>query len=1245
VDVIKKYVLTVLRMVNNPRIVFLLLMVVLMGFGPIYMYYTWSESRKETSERALKIAETAKAGFLNGAIKELVGSPNIIQEPPYKDVKAALEELIKINRDIRFAYIFGKANDKLYFIVDSEKVGSKDYSPPGQVYTEAKKEHFQPFIDGKSAIVGPQIDRWGTWVSALVPIEDTETGRVIAVLGMDYPANTWNNFAFYQTLQAGIIVSFVFLLLMAFYVVINRNVVLKNERNKLNLANEKIEKAKKNFDNFFNTINDMVIILNMEGKIIDINNTVCKRLEYTEEELIGKSGLMVHPENRREEVGKIIADMLAGKAEYFSGSLMAKNDKKMQVETRAFLEEWNGEPALIVVSKDVSEIKKSEEKFSKAFHSGAVLMTIFKVGNGEYIDVNDEFLNTLGFTREEVIGKNFGDLKIFRDKEQRTAIFKEIETDGKVSEVEVLITGRDDLSHTVIFNADLINIADEPCLLTTMKDITKRKETEEALRESEERFRALIENSYDIIYTLTADGLFTFVSPAWTILLGHPVNYVEGKSFVPFVNEDDVPKCFSFMQKVIETGQRQEGVEYRVKHMDGSWCWHTSSAVPSLDKSGKIIGIIAVARDITKQRQDELELMREKEKAETANVAKSQFLANMSHEIRTPMNGVIGFLQLLQQTALDETQDEYVREGISSSKVLLGLINDILDFSKIEAGKLSMEKIKFNMRVAVEDSVSTLMPKAEEKGLLLHSFIKANVPEEVLGDPARLRQILNNLISNAVKFTSEGEVAVNLEMLEEVDNIATIRFKVADTGIGISKDACEKLFKPFTQADSSTTRKFGGTGLGLAISKELVNMMEGDIGVESIKGKGSTFLFTAKFEILNRRNEAISTESRNLKNMKVLIVDDNKSNQKITRSYLEEYGINVLEAENGENAIAELLKYANNDDRIEVVISDYQMPGMSGYELASAIKASPLISDTRLILLTSASQKGDALKAKGKGFEAYLSKPIKRDELLGCVKLVTGLKEEKENNQAIITKYTHKEVEMSQKPRILLAEDNVINQKVFVAMLKNKGFTCDIVENGKEAYRSCNINNYDIVFMDCQMPVMDGYEATGKIRGAEAGNRHTRIIAMTANAMEGDREKCLKAGMDDYLSKPIDFEVMFKMIEENTHHDDIRKTHFDFIDNSMEVFIANTRLGMDDAKEIFNDYINSIPNMLKNFEQAIESDDFESLSRWSHQFKGSSGNLQINEIYQLAIKLEEAANNKDKSNCEKIFLEIKKLFE
>jgi two-component system sensor histidine kinase/response regulator len=651
-----------------------------------------------------------------------------------------------------------------------------------------------------------------------------------------------------------------------------------------------------------------------------------------------------------------------------------------------------------------------------------------------------------------------------------------------------------------------------------------------------------------------------------------------------------------------------------------------------------------------KQSSDEMAILNKdleisRERAYDANIAKGMFLANMSHEIRTPMNGIIGFLQLLKNTEVNETQSDYVREAICSSEVLLCIINDILDLSKIEAGKLSMEKIKFNIRSTVKDAVSSFKPKVDEKGLLLYSSIKSNVPEEIMGDPARLRQILNNLLSNAIKFTAVGEVAVNLEVIEETDNIVTLRFEVKDTGLGINKEVISKLFKPFTQATISTTREFGGTGLGLAISKELASMMEGDIGVESIEGNGSTFFFTAKFEIINKTKEGISTNLGKLKNMKVLIVDDNKRSQNIIRSYLEDFGVQVVEALSGERAITELLIQGSSENPIDVVISDYQMKGMSPYELSSTIRGFTSIRNTRLILLIDLAQKEDDLKAKKFGFDAYLTKPIKRDELLDLVITVTSLEKKASNNNVIITKDTQKELQKNNTPRILLAEDNIINQKVVVAMLQNRGLTCDIAKDGDEAYKACLSKKYDIVFMDCQMPVMDGYEATLKIRRAEIGRGRTKIIAMTANAMEGDREKCIESGMDDYISKPIDFELMYKMIEISTYREAEGKRNFDFMERSLVKFVSHTGITMDYAKELFSDYLDSIPHMLKSIEDAMESEDLETLHRYAHQLRGSSGNLRINEIYELSTRLEQSALDNDKGNCEKELSDIKKLFE
>lgn len=640
------------------------------------------------------------------------------------------------------------------------------------------------------------------------------------------------------------------------------------------------------------------------------------------------------------------------------------------------------------------------------------------------------------------------------------------------------------------------------------------------------------------------------------------------------------------------------------------------------------------------QIEQELELSRKT--AETANVLKSQFLANMSHEIRTPMNGILGFLDLLNQSNLSSEQREYVKEARSASEVLLYLINDILDSSKIEAGKLTMEKISFQIRTAVEDAVSMLAPKAGEKHLELHTLIKSNVPEEVLGDPARLRQVLNNLISNAVKFTEKGEITVSVETVEKKEKYSLVKFEVRDTGIGIKEDDIEKLFKPFSQADASTTRKFGGTGLGLAISREIVKMMDGDIGVESIWGEGSNVYFTARFEVVEQGPVKVY-EYGKLDNVNILIVDDSTSNRMILKSYLQEVGCIVHEAEAAEKAVTTLLSNVNTGKDMGIVLMDYCMPGMNGYELAAVVQAMPYFKDTKLIMMTSAGLKGEAAKAKEHGFAGFIAKPVRRDELLKCVSIVLGLRKETEKNESLITRYTVKENTLALKPKILLVEDNEMNRKLVSQVLKTKGITCDIAVDGHEALKACAEKDYDIVLMDCQMPIMDGYESTAKIREAEGATKHTTIIAMTANAMEGDREKCLNVGMDDYISKPINFEVMLNMIKEYTKTKHSWAGYPDFLNGNIEELVAVTGISEQEANEIFIDFINSLPGILVRMVEALDKEDFLQLSKVAHELKGSSGNLHLTVLYQLALEVEKNAVDCKKEECKRLIKEIKQI--
>ncbi|HWQ41408.1 MAG TPA: response regulator, partial [Desulfosporosinus sp.] len=641
------------------------------------------------------------------------------------------------------------------------------------------------------------------------------------------------------------------------------------------------------------------------------------------------------------------------------------------------------------------------------------------------------------------------------------------------------------------------------------------------------------------------------------------------------------------------------------------------------------------------KRAAELEIA--KEQAEAANVLKSQFLANMSHEIRTPINGLMGFLELLRISNSSTEHKEYIREAKSASETLLYIINDILDFSKIEAGKLMLENSCFKIRTAIEDAVSLQVPKAAEKNIVLLTMINANVPEEVMGDSHRLRQILNNFIGNAVKFTHRGEISVTVDCIESENDIGILKFSVQDTGIGISQEDIQKLFKSFIQADASTTRNFGGTGLGLAISKELIKLMEGNIQVESVLGEGSIFKFDIRLKIAKRDSDLRLTFEE-LDGVNILIVDNNKNNRKIAASYLGEMGCKVFEANDAGNAITTIIFSESTKEKINIALIDYQMPSMSGYELATSLKTIPFAKDVKLILLSSATQNVDTIEAKQLGFSGFLSKPIRRDDLLNCIAVVLGLKNEEETIP-IMTKERVKKSPKNKKPKILLVEDNEMNRKIVIAMLKTQNLTCDVTVNGLEAFQAVLSKNYDIVFMDCQMPEMDGYQSTKKIRKLEGSSKHTTIIAMTANAMEGDKERCMEAGMDDYLKKPIDFEALFQMIQDNLEDRKASSEHWDYLASYIDVFAEGTGLRQDDARELFVDFAIYLADLFQEVEEAIAKDDLEKLGGLAHQLKGSAGTLKITSIFDWASKLEQAAIDQEKEECVRLFKGVEKIFD
>ena len=783
------------------------------------------------------------------------------------------------------------------------------------------------------------------------------------------------------------------------------------------------------------------------------------------------------------------------------------------------------------------------------------------------------------------------------------------------------------------------------------RDITRQKMAEDQL----EMLRSAVTHATDGIQILDsgADGVTTtiYANPAFEAITGWAVDKVVRHPLDIMIGWE----AYWAETQALVARENEAALELQATRRNGDLIWlEVSSKVLERRADGTFRWVV-VSRNIDDRRAARDELYRARDEAEVANKAKSQFLANMSHEIRTPMNGVLGMTELLLDTQLDALQRDYAESIRDSGAALLTLINDILDFSKVEAGKLELEQLDVDLRDTFEDVARLLSIQAHAKGLEVTAQIDAQLPALVRGDPGRIRQILLNLASNAVKFTAKGEVSLEIKVLEHTERGTRVRCEVRDTGIGIPTDRISSLFIPFMQVDSSTTRKYGGTGLGLSIVRRLVELMGGEIGVESVEGVGSVFWFTATFGPAVNRTPAAYAPPTSIRGRRVLVVDDNATNRKVLMGQLLLCGVEPMSASSADEAIA-LLRQARGAGRaFDAALLDYMMPDCDGAELGRIIFQDDSLRATRLILLTSSGLRGDGELFANIGFAGYLLKPVYQRDLTDCLMLVLANEADtwRFRTQPMVTRHELRSQRSRSRNRVLVAEDNLVNQKVAVRMLEKLGFRAKVVTDGRAVIAAWQAEPFDLILMDCQMPEIDGYEATRRIRLLEGNRSHIPIVALTAHAMKGDEEKCRAAGMDDYLSKPITrakLEASLERLLPSTGTTGLNPslpepielgtaTHAvvpeptDSVSEAEALpapvdwtdLLASIDEDLSFARELLEAFIGTVDRELTAIRVALDAGNAQGLRESAHTIKGASGNLRALVVQATAADLETAA--------------------
>lgn len=1006
-----------------------------------------------------------------------------------------------------------------------------------------------------------------------------------------------------------------------------------------------LRESEERFQAFMNHSPAVAFIKDDRGRYVYINRVFADRFSLSMEELMGKTDFDWMPEDHARLVAESDEQVItSGKMTRVvevvpttGGEMVEWLMLKFSMRTSAGRRLLGGVGIDITKQKQAERaLQESEAQFRDLFDDAPVAYHELDTEN-RLTRVNTTELAMLGYTSEEMVGRPVWDFIVEDPSED--AIPVQLAAELHLEATQRTFRRKDGTEIPVLMRHKLICAPDGTVrgMRSTLQDISALKRTESELRNAEEKYRSIFENAIEGIFQTTPEGRYLSVNPALARIYGYRSADLLLQGVVDIARQlyVDPQRRAEFIRAMEESGEVAE-FESEVYRRDGSIIWITEHARAVRNAEGRILYYEGTVVDITGRREAEEAITQARDAALESARLKSEFLANMSHEIRTPMNGIIGMTGLLLDTELSIKQRDFTETISSSADALLTIINDILDFSKIEAGMLVFEEIDFHLVNVVEGSVDVLAERALAKGLELISLVHTDIPVGLRGDPGRLRQVLTNLLGNAIKFTDSGEVAVEVTRQEESEQEVMLRFAVNDTGIGIAHDAQSQLFHAFVQADGSTTRRYGGTGLGLAISKQLVHQMGGEIGVSSVPGQGASFWFSARF--LKQPQDHLEQARRDeLTGIRVLVVDDNATSRSALNHLTTAWGMRVKHAASGFEALEVLRRAAMGGQRLDLAILDMQMADMDGLTLARTIKSDPKLAGIHLVMLTSLDRKDTPEATREAGIAAYLTKPTKQGALYNTLSTVLASNVQP---RAIMSGLMalRAPTENSELPahalRILIAEDNVVNQKVALHQLQKLGYVAMAVDNGREALDALRRQPYDVVFMDCQMPELDGYAAVKELRRREGPDRKTWVIAMTANSLEGDREKCLAAGMDDYVSKPVKIESLEAALDRYYDIKDVERSIHDTGSTpavNLNLLAGFRDIGPSDGDSILGKlidvFLSNSPKVLAEARAALKASTTPDLARAAHTLKGSCSNFGAERLREACQELEHAAND------------------